>query len=193
MQKRPEDGIPELFDREWVRPGEAADLLERGVHRKENRKEHEHRQTAAHRIDAALLVELHLLLLELRAVASVLLLDVVHRGRELLHGARRTDLSAEDREEREADGDRDDHDGEPEVVNEVIREHEEVDQRVDEERVPYLGDDRRHQPARRSGTGSYPPRLHGWHENSRLVASQPPRTTPDRSTASMAYSEQVGV
>ena len=78
-------------------------------------------------------------------------------------------------------------------MDEVVREDEQVDERMDEEEVPDIGDDRRHQPVRRSGTGSYPPRLQGWQEKRRFVASQPPRTTPCRSTASIAYSEQVGV
>ena len=133
---------------------EAADLLERGVHGEEHRKENDHGKAAADRVDAPLLVELHLLLLQLRAIVPVLLLDVVHRRGELLHRARRADLRAEDREERETDRHGDDHDRKPEVVDEIVRKDEQIDQRVDEEGVPYLGDDGRHQPARRSGTGS---------------------------------------
>src|SRR5437762_10079998 len=176
-----------------MRPAETADLLERRVHGEQHRKEHDHRKAPPDGVDASFLVELHLLLLELRAIVAVLLLDVVHRGGELLHRARGADLRAEDGEEREADRDGDDHDSQPEVVNEVVGQDEQVDQRVNEEGVPYLRDDRRHQPARRSGTGSYPPRLQGWHEKRRFVASQPPRMTPYRSTASIAYSEHVGM
>lgn len=48
------------------------------------------------------------------------------------------------------------------------------------------------QCAARFTTGSYPPFANGWHRNNRPNASNPPRITPNRSTASIAYSEQVG-
>src|SRR5207245_9567434 len=138
-EERPQHHVPELLDRQRVRPGEATNLLERRVHGEENGKEDEHREAAADRVDAPLLVELHLLLLKLLAIVPVLLLDVVHRGSELLHRARRANLRAEDREKRETDRHRDDHDRESEVVDEVIGEDEQVDERIAEARVPQLG------------------------------------------------------
>ena len=42
------------------------------------------------------------------------------------------------------------------------------------------------------GTGSYPPRQHGWHRSSRNIPRPTPRSAPWRSTASMKYFEQVG-
>jgi hypothetical protein len=41
-------------------------------------------------------------------------------------------------------------------------------------------------------TGSSPPFASGWHRNTRHEAIAKPRTAPYRSTASIAYSEQVG-
>lgn len=42
------------------------------------------------------------------------------------------------------------------------------------------------------GTGSKPPRARGWQRKSRHRANSPPLSAPNRSTASKAYSEQVG-
>src|SRR5688500_10970184 len=88
LDERPEDKIVELLVRQGRGETEATDLLERRVHRKEDGEEYEHRQTATDRIDAPLLIELHLLLLEPGPIVPVLLLDVVHRRSELLHRAR---------------------------------------------------------------------------------------------------------
>jgi hypothetical protein len=41
-------------------------------------------------------------------------------------------------------------------------------------------------------TGSNPPFANGWHRKTRHAAIIPPRHTPYRSTASIAYSEHVG-
>jgi len=43
-----------------------------------------------------------------------------------------------------------------------------------------------------SGTGSYPPGTKGLHLKIRFNASQLPRKAPKRSTASIAYCEQLG-
>ncbi len=44
-----------------------------------------------------------------------------------------------------------------------------------------------------SGTGSKPLPPQGWQRHIRFIASHPPRTGPNRSTASTAYCEHVGV
>ena len=45
---------------------------------------------------------------------------------------------------------------------------------------------------RSNGTGSYPPCTNGWQRSSRQTVIAEPRSAPCRSTASAAYSEQVG-
>ena len=42
------------------------------------------------------------------------------------------------------------------------------------------------------GTGSWPPGCSGWQRRMRRSASQLPLTAPNRATACIAYSEQVG-
>src|SRR4029078_4009554 len=88
-------------------------------------------------------------------------------------------------------GDGDEDDREAEVVHHRVRDERDRHQRMDEERVPRAREYAHR--ARASRTGSYPPRLKGLHDRTRFAASNPPITTPRRSIASMAYSEQVGV
>ena len=106
------------------------------IHREQERHLQQDRQAAHRGVVAALLVQLHLLLAQALLVAAVLRLELGHRRRKLLHRALVLDLDAEQRIEREPDRDRQQNDREAEVVDEVVEENEQRDQRMDEQEVP---------------------------------------------------------
>ena len=83
--------------------GLAAD---RGVQGDEHRQLQHERQARRERIDPMLLVELHRLLLELAAVALVLLLQLLELGLDGLHGLRRGELLPGEREQHQPHDDR---------------------------------------------------------------------------------------
>ena len=84
--------------------------LQREVQRDEDRELREERQARRGRVDVVLLVELHQLFVQLRAVALVLLLDRLHLRRVRLERLHRMDLPDRERHEDDPreDGQRDD-------------------------------------------------------------------------------------
>ena len=82
------------------------EVLQDEVEREEDRDLDEHRQARGSRVDVALPVELHELLVLLLLVALVLLLDLLHLRQEGLHPLHRVDLPDGERDEGEPDDDR---------------------------------------------------------------------------------------
>jgi hypothetical protein len=107
-----------------------------GVQRDEKRHLQHEGQTSGRGIHAALAVELHLLLAETLAILAVLLLQLVHRRRDLLHRSLGADLRDVQGIQREADQDRHEDHGQAEVADDRVREEREIHDRMDEQRVP---------------------------------------------------------
>src|SRR4029453_15013910 len=89
-----------------------------------------HRQTAANRIDAVLLVELHQLLVHPRRIVLVLLPQLLHFGIERSHLAHRSVCSVLNRPERELDNCGQSENGETVIMQPAVEEVHEVEQKL---------------------------------------------------------------
>src|SRR6185437_4952062 len=154
-------------------------------------------KTAAQRVDAVLLVELHRLFVEPLLIVLVLLAELRelrHVRLHLLHGVPLLD------EQRHHDEPHQHHEQDDrQAPGHAARRTEQVrESRMDLHHHPCdrleqrIEEAHRTTPWGRGGTGSYPPGLKGWQRDSRRAASQSPRTAPCAQSASRAYSLQEG-
>ena len=99
-------------------------LAEDLVHRQQQDHLQHRRQAARGGVDAAVLVELHLLLGDLGPVALVLGLDGLQLRLQHLHAPLGHDLRPEDRDHQHADDDRQQDDGDADVAGDAVQERQ---------------------------------------------------------------------
>src|SRR5829696_4269332 len=134
LQGHAEEGLAE----QGVRLAGDLPTVDDLVEGEEERHLGEERPAAGHGVEAALLVERHHLLVELRLVVLVLGLELLDLGGQLLHDARRLHLLARQRDEQDPHGDRQHDDREPvalgaqERLDQVLEELQDVVERVAE-------------------------------------------------------------
>src|SRR6266550_4821396 len=155
----------------------------------EDRQLGHQRQTRGGRVDVVLLVELHQLFVELRPVALVLPLDLLHLRRVRLHVLHRVDLLHRQGNEQHPDDDREPDDRPRPGQAQRVERVQDVPEQVLERRENARDD---HLKTFWSRAWSTPPPLQGLHRSRRQPASTVPLKKPNSLYASIAYWEQDG-